>query len=200
MEISTIVIISVVAFLVISIACTAIRHFRSKKSELQEVLWIGSTEAKVMDLLKESEPIKSHYEEYEKARATSIALKKAIIRNLVDNEYSYGDLNGPRLFHLLPDLIELQNTLKLRPIIKEIEEQYKKYEEARAVAVAESKWLDDIIPLIIKRLQVNESFERLIKEGGHTPKEANTIMTDYFSENGKKFIRKVLDEMFGGES
>lgn len=143
-----------------------------------------------IDKLKKIEPIKSHIDSRDEAERTRDALHDSIIRNLLDNGFI------PRVKGLLavdmrwlleegstrlqtvlkrfqlPDLLELQNTLKLKPIIKDLEDQYKRYEEAVNRAEAEQKLLHKVFIRLREMAEKAKDFEALVRDINEALEEA----------------------------
>lgn len=122
------------------------------------------------DALKDFEPIKSHIEKMDKAERMKEALYNAIQRNLVDNLYiprpRYPWMQTSACRFELPDLLELQNVISLKPIIKELEDQYQRFEEARDTFNLEFDFTSNLILKVMNKLKDDQAFNDLASVRG----------------------------------
>lgn len=150
------------------------------------------------DALKEFEPIKSYCEEYDKDRDTEDALKIAILRNLIDNGYPYADgSQSIRNSSKLPNLLELQNIIKLKPIIKEIEDQYKRFEEVRDKTNAEKDLIESFVNKVLKKLKEDLEMQDLaISRGVYSSKFPKSALYDLLSSpEAKGIVERCINDV-----
>lgn len=202
MEISTIAIIAVVSFLVISITCTAIRHFRAKKSETPELPRYDEI-AIPADAIKEFEPIKTHIIELRKAERIRDAIHRAILKNLQDNGYVLRCKDPWRQYGSdeleLPDLLELQNIISLKPVIEVIEDQYKRFEEATDKADKEQEFTGHLILKVMSKLNMDLEMQKQIsKKFGNKKLISSELYELLVSPEAKKIVERCISEVING--
>lgn len=198
MEISTIIIISVTAFMITVIISGAIRHFRSKESK-SDLTDFGDLFTLPSDAVKEFEPLKSHLEVMKKCERTRDALYRAILRNLEDNgyyEYAH-PAQSVRHYKSLPTLLELQNIWKFKPFIKELEDQYKRFDDAENTYDAEHEWVAVRILRVTDKLRKDQEFKDLVSSRGiDNSKHRNRDLHDLIrSSEAKGIVERVIEEV-----
>jgi hypothetical protein len=166
---------------------------KSKKSEPDVLTNYEELFINPIDALKEFEPIKSHVDECNKARKTCQVLNKAIRTNLSDNGYI---MKGHKP---LPELTELQNIIRLKPIIKDLEDQYKRLEEATATCEVESKWTAFALRSVMTKVMDDPEIKRLVSERGIEKSEHHNrdLYELLKSHEAEEVIEKCITEYAG---
>lgn len=205
METSTIAII-VIAFFITVIIYGAIRHFRVKNTEDTEPLDYNLKELLTFpsNAIKEFEPIKSHIAVLRYSERCRDALHSAILKNLLDNGYVHTCKDPWRQAGRsdLPDLIELQNIITLKPVIEVIEDQYKRFEEARDKADKEHEFAANLIIKVMEKLKMDQEIQSLVYARGidksvHRNTELYKLLS---SPEAKEIVERCIAEVLKGES